>query len=309
MFRSILVPLDGTRFADAVLPAAVRLTRSAPGRLHLLLAHQPTAALVGMGGVAAVPNPGLDLALQAQDETYLSDIVARLGQVGEGPINSRQVDGPAGDAICEEAARVRADLIVMATHGRSALGRLWLGSVSNHVVRHAGVPVLLVHPNRAEKTLEPHPGAGILVALDLSDFAEAILEPVVHLAGLLQAHVTLLHVVEPNYYAVEPAMPYPLEQDATITEVRRADAQRRLDDIADRLRARGLCASGRVMIGPSAAAGVLDALENQKYDLVAMTTHGAGGMRRLFLGSVADKVIRSASKPVLILRPAPLPEE
>jgi len=308
MFRSILVPLDGTRFAEAVLPAAVRLARSARGRLHLLLAHQPTAALVGMGEVA-VPNPGLDLALQAQEKTYLSGVVVSLGQVGDGPVDSRQVDGPAGDAICEEAARVGADLIVMATHGRSALGRLWLGSVSNHVVRHAGVPVLLVHPNRAEWALEPHSGAGILVALDLSVFAEAVLEPVVHLAGLLQAHVTLLHVVEPNYHAVEPAMPYPLEQDATITEVRRADAQRRLDDIADRLRARGLGASGRVIIGPSAAAAVLDALENQKYDVVAVTTHGVGGMRRLFLGNVADKVIRSASKPVLILRPGPLPEE
>jgi nucleotide-binding universal stress UspA family protein len=308
MFRSILVPLDGTRFAEAVLPAAVRLARSARGRLHLLLAHQPTAALVGMGEVVA-PNPGLDQALQAQEKVYLSDLVARLGQAGDGPITTNQIDGPAGEAICTEATRIGADLIVMATHGRSALGRLWLGSVSNHVVRHSGLPVLLVHPNRAEKVLERSSGAGILVALDLSAYAEAVLEPVVHLATILQAHVTLFHVVEPNYHAVEPAMPYPLEQDATITEVRRADAQRRLDDIADRLRARGLCAAALVMIGSNAAAGVLEALQNQKYDVVAMTTHGVGGMRRLFLGNVADKIIRSASKPVLVLRPAPLPDE
>jgi nucleotide-binding universal stress UspA family protein len=307
MFDTILVPLDGTRFAEAVLPAAVRLARRARGRLHLLLAHQPTAALVGMGEVAV--HPGLDLALQSQEEEYLADVVARLDRMGAGPVGSRRLTAPAGDAICEEAGRVEADLIVMATHGRSALGRLWLGSVSHHVIRHAGLPVLLVNPHRAHKVLEPRSGAGILVALDLSAFSEAVLEPVQELASLLEAHITLLHVVEPNYHLVEPPAPDPLEQDETVTEVRRADAQRRLDDIADRLRARGLGVSARVVIGPSAAAGVLEALEGPKYDLVAMTTHGAGGMRRLFLGNVADKVIRSAGKPVLVLRPAPLPEE
>ena len=64
-----------------------------------------------------------------------------------------------------------------------------------------------------------------------------------------------------------------------------------------------------MVVGLSAAAAVLEALEDRRYDLVAMTTHGASGMRRLFLGGVSDKVIRSAKKPVLMLRPAPLPEE
>ena len=308
MFRSILVPLDGTRFAEAALPAAARLARQARGRLHLLLAHQPTLALVGPGEIAA-PDPGLDRALLDQEECYLAGVAASAGQAGVGTVSLGQAVGPAGDAICEEADRIEADLIVMATHGRSALGRLWLGSVSHHVIRYAGRPVLLVNPHRAHKVLEPHPGAGILVALDLSAFSEAVLQPVAELAGLLEAHITLLHVVEPNYHPVEPLIPYPLEQDETVTEVRRADAQQRLDDIADRLRARGLSASARVEIGSSAAAGVLEALEGSKYDLVAMTTHGAGGMRRLFLGNVADKVIRSAGKPVLVLRPGPLPED
>jgi nucleotide-binding universal stress UspA family protein len=308
MFHSILVPLDGTRFAESVLPAALRLARGARARLHLMLAHQPLAALVGSGEMVAA-DPSQDMAVREEQQKYLSETVERLGQVGEGPITSSQRDGAAGDSICEEAVLAGADLIVMATHGRSTLGRLWLGSVSNHVVRHAGVPVLLVHPNRAERVLERRTGAGILVALDLSPFSEAILEPVTQLASVLQAHITLLHVVEPNYYSVGPAIPYPLTQDATITEVRRADAQRRLDEIAERLRARGFSTSSKVMIGPSAAGAVLETLELSKYDAVAMTTHGAGGMRRLFLGSVADKVIRSAGKPVLILRPGPAPEE
>jgi nucleotide-binding universal stress UspA family protein len=302
MFRSILVPLDGTRFAEAALSPAARLARRARGRLHLLLAHQPTLALAGSGEIAA-PDPGLDRALLEQEENYLAGAAASAGQAGVGTVTLGQAVGPAGDAICEEADRIEADLIVMATHGRSALGRFWMGSVSSHVVRDAGVPVLLVHPNREASALQRDAGAGILVALDLSGFAEAILEPVVDLANLLQAHVTLLHVVEPNYHAMDPLSPYPLDQDRTVTDIRRDDAQRRLDEIAHRLRARGLCVSARVTIGPNAAVELLETLEVRKYDLLAMTTHGAGGLRHLLSGSVADKVIRSAGKPVLVLRP------
>lgn len=302
MFRSILVPLDGTRFAEAALPAAARLARRARGRLHLLLAHQPTAALVGAQEIAA-PNPDLEQALLDQEENYLAGAAASAGEACVGTATVVQAVGPAGEVICEEADRIEADLIVMATHGRSALGRFWRGSVSSHVVREAGVPVLLVHPNRVESALQRDTGAGILVALDLSGFAEAILEPVVDLATLLQAHVTLLHVVEPNYHAVDPQSTYPLDQDQAVTEIRRADAQRRLDEIADRLRARGLCVSARVTVAPNAAAELLETLEVRKYDLLALTTHGAGGLRHLLSGSVADKVIRSAGKPVLVLRP------
>src|SRR5688572_10569727 len=302
MFRSILVPLDGTRFAEAALPTAALLVRRARGRLHLLLAHQPTPALVGPGEIAA-PEAGLDLALLDQEEQYLSGLTEITRQAGVATISLSQVVGPAGDAICEEADRIEADLIVMASHGRSPLGRLWKGSVSSRVVRDAGVPVLLVHPNREKFALQRDTGAGILVALDLSDFAEAVLEPVVDLANLLQAHVTLLHVVEPNYHAVDPLTPYPLNQDRTVTGIRRADAQRRLDETADRLRARGLCVSALVTVAPNAAAELLETLEVRKYDLLAITTHGSGGMRHLLSGSVADRVIRSAGKPVLALRP------
>lgn len=306
MFRSLLVPLDGSRFAEAALPLALRVARAEQARMHLFLAHQLAPAAVGAGEVS-LPSPGLDHVLREKEESYLVDTAARLGQVEGGPIEWREVDGPPGPAVCAEAERVGADLIVMATHGRSAIGRLWLGSVAHHVVRHLEVPVLLVHPNGSSEPRELPQGAGILVALDLSKHAEAVLEPVATLARPLQAHVTLLHVVEPPYQPVEPAAQIPV--DPVINEVRRADAQSRLEAIADRLRQRGLDAATRVMVGPSAAAAVLDALEDRRYDMVAMTTHGASGMRRLFLGGVADKVIRSARKPVLMLRPAPLPEE
>jgi nucleotide-binding universal stress UspA family protein len=308
MFRTVLVPLDGSRFAEAALPMASRLTRATHGRLHLVLAHQPTAAVAGVGEFA-IAEPAIDRALEAREAGYLGDLVLRLNSRELDPVESSHTEGAAGEAVVTIAQRIGADLVVMATHGRSTLGRLWLGSVSNHVVRHVGIPVLLLRPNLIERSFPTGPGAGILVALDLSSFSEAVLEPVVTMANLLQAHVTLFHVIEPNYLPMVPALPYPLEEDATLTETRRADAVRRLDGVADRLRARGVHASVRVILAPSAAGAVLQALEDHRYDMAAMTTHGGGGMRRLFLGSVADKVIRSAVKPVLVMRPAPLPEE
>lgn len=302
MFHSILVPLDGSRFAEAALGIATRFARSARANLHLVLAHQPTAALVGMGEFA-LPTPGFDEEQRLRERAYLVETVARFGQVGEGPVQFHELEGPAGPAVCEEVTRLGIDLVVMATHGRGALGRLWLGSVADYVIRHLSIPVLLVHPDRKG---EPRHGPeihGILVALDLSPEAQAVLDPVTALAQLTQAHVTLLHVVEPFYAIPEPAVPYPIPQEPAITELRRTEAQRQLDRAADRLRERGLSVSTRVTIGVSAAGELLSVLEDQRFDLVAMTTHGTGGVKRLLLGSVADKVIRAGTKPVLVLHP------
>jgi nucleotide-binding universal stress UspA family protein len=303
MFRTILVPLDGSPFAEAALPSALRLVRRAPGELHLVRAHQPAAALVGMGELP-VPTTALDPELKQREASYLDETVIRLREGNQSPVEARLVDGLAGPAVCEEAARVKADLVVMATHGRGAMGRLWLGSVANYVIRTATLPVLLVRPGKAGETPDLPVPTGILVALDFSTHAEAVLEPVVAMAQLIEAEVTLLHVLEP-FYAPEPAVPFPMLQDATITEVRRADAQSRLDDIAKRLRARGLDVSTRVVIGANAAGSLLGTLQDRRFGLLAMTTHGAGGLRRLLLGSVADKVIRATTKPVLVFRPLP----
>jgi nucleotide-binding universal stress UspA family protein len=305
MFRSILVPLDGSRFAEAALATAIRFARSARADLHVALAHQPSAALVGMGEFA-LPTPGFDEEQRLRERAYLVETVAGIGQVGKGPVDFHELEGSAGPAICEEVTRLGIDLVVMATHGRGALGRLWLGSVADYVIRHLSVPVLLVHPDR---TGEPRPTThihGILVALDLSPQAEAVLEPVTAIAQLTQAHVTLLHVVEPFYAMPEPAVPYPIPQEPAITELRRTEAQRQLDRVADRLRDRGLSVSTRVVIGFSAAGELLNALEGPGLDLVGLTTHGTGGMKRLLLGSVADKVVRGAAKPVLVLHPPPV---
>jgi nucleotide-binding universal stress UspA family protein len=303
MFRTVLVPLNGSRFAEAALPHATRLARGARAQIHLVLAHQPVAALVGMGE-AVIPPCGLDEDLRAQEESYLAERAAQLGREGRECVEFREVEGPAGPAICDEATRVKADLIVMATHGRSAVGRFWLGSVADYVVRHIAVPVLLVHPGQDE----PHVGKGthrILVALDLSPQSEAILEPVVSFAQLTESHVTLVHVVERVFEMGKLTVPTPIPLSPAFAETARVEAQQKLDRIADRIRERGVSVASRVIIGLNAVGGLLDTLKGSRFDLVAMTTHGTGGMRRLLMGSVATQLLRKSAKPLLLLRPLP----
>ncbi len=304
MFHTMLVPLDGSRFAEAALPLASQLARSAKAKLQLVHVHEPMAAVIGPGDMV-LPPPYLDEELQAREESYLAEIAADLRPACTVPVGLREIAGAAGPEICEEAARIDADLLIMATHGRGALRRLWLGSVADYVVRHLGVPILLVHPDRAGQAPSVPAARGILVALDFSQDAETILEPVTAFAQLTQAHVTLIHTMGTFQEMGAPALPFPMPQDPALLESYRVQAQRKLDEVADRLRARGLSVATRITAGVSTAGTLLDALEEARFDLIAMTTHGAGGMRRLLLGSVADKVIRGAVKPVLVLRPSP----
>jgi nucleotide-binding universal stress UspA family protein len=305
MFRTVLVPLDGSWFAESALPVAARLAKAAGAKLHLVLVHVPAPALVGMGDVV-LPTPELEAEMQSEERAYIADTAAGISLGGGVAVEVRESDGRAGPEICEEATRIGADLVVMATHGRGGFRRLWLGSVADYVVRHMSVPVLLVHPDRKGVLGAPPQLRRILVALDLSKDGEAILKPAIALARVTGAALTLVHVTELVFETAIPAMPSPVLPDQALLEASQTAARERLDRIATRLRALGLKADVRVTLGIGAASGLVDLLEEDEFDLIAMTTHGRGGMSRVLLGSVADKVIRSAAKPVLVLRPSAL---
>jgi len=304
MFRDILVPLDGSQFAEAALPLGSRLSRLAAARLHLLLVHEPVGAMIGMGDMV-VPPPDLDAGRQERERAYLAETATALRQADGRPVNFHEVVGSAGPEICEEAGRLDADLVVMATHGRGAFQRMWLGSVADYVIRHLTAPILLVPPARGEKPAPEPAVADIMVALDLSKDAETILEPVAALAQLTGAHLTLVHVTEMIFEIGRVTASGPIVGDSDLLEASRIEAERQLEQVAARLRKRNLSVTTRVVTGINAAGGLLDALSEERYALMALTTHGRSGLRRLLVGSVADKVIRAATKPVLVLRPPP----
>jgi len=293
--RIVMVPLDGSTFAEAALPLATALARRAGATLRLVLVH---GTATGAGDEAAAAQ----VALQDHEREYLRGTASRLDPGGALVSGVDLLEGAPGPSLAAAVGSLRADLVVMATHGRGAVGRAWLGSVADYLLRHLHTPILLVRPG------EPGPvNAGtrlerILVPLDTSSTSEEILETVLALADP-GATITLAHVVEPVLGTAEPTLPFPMPLDPKLLADLRELAQARLDRVAEALRARGVTVSARVLTGVGPAQMLLEEAGRGQYDLVAMTTHGQGGLRRLLLGSVTDKVVRGATGPVLVSRP------
>ena len=175
------------------------------------------------------------------------------------------------------------------------MSRLLLGSVAEAVERTARVPVLLL---RGQSAWKPWAHGKILIPLDGSEPSEGVLPVVERLAGPRDLSIFLLEVIEPLPSAVHAELPGQVEE---MFAARREDAGRYLAKVAEPLRDKGVRVGWAVRGGNAAETIVAVAVEQQA-DLIAMTTHGRSGLGRLFFGSVAEQVLRSASVPVLLFK-------
>src|SRR5579885_1902884 len=209
MFHSLLVPLDGSRFAEHALPLAKAIAQRSGAPLHLVSVHVPPSALFSSAEMVA----DLQLAslVRSQELCYLDTATKNLEGVSRGGVTSVLLEGPVVEAIREAAAGIPTDLIVMTTHGRGAMARFWLGSVADKLVRHTSVPLLLVRPHNEAGEAPAAAIKNVLIPLDGSSLAEEILAPAVELARLMGASVTLLRVVKPlapiNIDVATPGIP------------------------------------------------------------------------------------------------------
>jgi nucleotide-binding universal stress UspA family protein len=173
-FRSILVPLDGSPFAEQALPLALAIGRAARSKVRLVLVHQLPA--VSLSVEAARFYTSMELAARRSERKYLRGLVARLRGPGEARVVSALLAGPVADILTHYVRDSQTDLVVMSTHGRGPLHRAWLGSVADHLIRNLEVPVLLVRPRERVSAPAGPPGIGrIMVPLDGSPLAEAAL--------------------------------------------------------------------------------------------------------------------------------------
>ncbi len=301
MVRTILVPLDGSTFGEHALPAALGLARRCGAGLHVVLVH--TAFTFAESGL--IYDDHVDRQLREEERGYLASAVKRLRAAADVPVTWVLRDGLVADGICEQVTARSADLIVMTTHGRGAVSRFWLGSVADHLVRHTSAPVLLLRPGEGSPDLTQEPVLRhVFIPLDGSALAEQVLEPAVALGQLLGADFILLRIVKPVLFAGhDPTAPRdrPLGQPAT--EQSQAEARTYLEGVAARLRTRSLRVQTRVAVDVQPAAAILEESLEPADGLIALATHGRGGLTRVLLGSVADKVVRGATTPVLVCRP------
>jgi nucleotide-binding universal stress UspA family protein len=147
MYERVLIPLDGSEAAEAILPFAERIAGPLDAEVVLLSVVEPVSPVAQLGAASAVGPDALFLR-QMEAKRYLAEVAARLEAKGLRVRTALGLGGPAAE-IVEVARSERADLIAMTTHGRSGLGRALFGSVAGAVLRAAPIPVLMIRMTAA----------------------------------------------------------------------------------------------------------------------------------------------------------------
>lgn len=303
MLRTILIPLDGSPLSERSLAIGCDLARRSGGAVHLVRAHVPIG-VIGATAEGAILSSSLlaaDEALRLRAAEYLTTTAARLANDWGVTVTPHVQDGSPAGLITEVAELVGADLIVMTTHGAGGFTPGWLGSVADSVIRHSYRPVLALPENDAHLG-EPFTPRTLLVTLDGSEHSDAIIPVARDLAVAFGTELSLVRIVAPFVSgdvvsALSTEHPDPFGIDAEVVAAKEA-----LDDIAATLRTSGIHVSTVVEVDRSPTRRLLAHIKSADPDCLAIATQGRG-LSRLFLGSVADKLIRSAGRPVLVLRP------
>lgn len=298
--QSIIVPLDGSELSERALGLAEVFARSYGASIDLIhVLEDPIAFDLMPSGI--VVN-------RADVEQYLQRVADRMPD--DIPVMSAVIRGEPVKEILKLAQRTKAAMLVMATHGRGGPGRLMFGSVADKVLRGSVVPVALVRG-----TGEPRHYAltSLLVPLDNSSFAEGALPVAMDLARRSGATVGLLRVCEP-FWSSPSAVAAPelaFVSSAQITGLEQScvdDARRYLETIATQRRAEGIHVDWEVRSGKPADE-IIRAAETTGTDLIVISTHGRGGLRRLALGSVTNEVLHRGTTPILALPPRAMQQE
>lgn len=303
MIRTILVPLDGSEFAEAALSVARPLARRLHASLRLLTVHDLSVLeLAAMADGALIQR--VDRDARAEARRYLDAQVASLTSEGL-HVRADLQDGDPAATLVRYLAEHAVDLVVMSTHGRGGASRLWLGSVADRMVRQGDCPVLLVRPG----ALPEHPEtvlAEVLVPLDGSVRAEQALPLALELST---GHVHLMTVVVPPFLFNPPAAPALGTPEAEPIQRQLLRAYRYLRRLARPSRDAGRAMSAHVELSFNPTAAILGYATQHGIDCVALGSHGRGGLARWAVGSVADKVIRSGVGAVLVCRTASVSHE
>jgi nucleotide-binding universal stress UspA family protein len=298
MYKHIMVPTDCSGFDREAIRVALRIAERSEAKVRLVRVLN-TGTFFGM---AAAPD-SVALSVEAMREehdaalTELYALAAECRNESDQQVTVSLERGPVPDALESYAKRNDVDLIVISSHGRGGISRISLGSVTDSLIRHTTIPVLVVKP--PSSYLNPQIREAfrrIVVPLDGSALGEQILAPVMTLASLDDAEIRLLYILKPmssaERYSPDNRLPW-WEKDV-------AAAQAYLFAAADRLRRKGFAVITDVIIGENIAEEISVYAGREKADLIAIATHGRGGLSRMLRSSVADEVTRTARACVLV---------
>ena len=295
------MPLDGSAFSEKISGNAVDLAVKLGMEIILL-------SILSPGEKKLLPKRQEYLDSQADIMQKQIEVEAK-GSAYKDKVKGEVVMGQPADEILRYIDKNNIDIVAMATHGRSGIGSLAMGSVAYNVVRTAKVPVLLVRSVARKQVAKERLSTGIiLVPLDGSKPGESVLQPVQVLAkqfGTENCEVVLLSVCEPSPVKSGYSRVIISEGEASAGKeafMHRMAAQQYLAKLGKRIKSGGIKVRNEVLTGDPAEK-ITDYAREIKADLIAMATHGRTGISRLAYGSVAENVIRGISNPIFLVRP------
>jgi nucleotide-binding universal stress UspA family protein len=284
MYKRILVPLDGSKLSESVLPYA----RFVANRLQLPidLLHVNDAEN-GMGS-------------HAKGTDYLTQVAAGLSN---SVVDCFIEDGKAAEVIVDRASRDPGILITMATHGRSGAQRWLLGSVAQKVLQATSSPLLLIRSKKETRSSDEARIRSVIVPLDGSHLAESIFPHVLYLAKHLNLEVVLIRsyiVPTTGYFVGTGVLPPAIGELASKIK---KETTEYLQARMEQLQAEGIDRVTCLALEGKGAEEIIDLAQKTSDNIVAMSTHGRSGMGRWVLGSVTDRVVCYCGDPVLVIRP------
>ena len=297
--RHIFCPVDFSDISRRALDQAVAIAKWFEARLTVMYVHHvPIPTLATAPLVAPLPTEAVALSL-TERESWQRQLQACLPSAAAGiPIDCLVAEGDVAAEIL--AVADAADLLVIGTHGRSGFERLVLGSIAERLLRRVGCPLLIV-PRATPDTTATVPGLfhHIVAAVDFSQASAHAAAFATSLAEEADAHLTLLHALDlpPQVEA------WMVESEAGQSRLEqwRQGALARLRDLvpAD---ARTYCHVEERVETDAASRVILDVAAERRAGLIVIGAHGGGRLDRMFVGSTAERVVRHASCPVLIVR-------
>jgi len=301
MPNPILVPLDGSELAEKALPLAIELAVRWREPLHLVAVHQSMSIFIAPeAGPASLV--GLDQDVRKSLKAYLERTAERVAAANGVTVLPVLLDGEVVEMLSHYATSQVARLVVMTTHGRGGVSRMFLGSVADRLIRHLRCPTILATPDAAfPHALAVGERRRVVIPLDGSRLAESVIDKVLAAYPPREVVLELLSIV-PIPSPIAGAISRVTWRPEAIQEG--ADsANDYLRSVATRLHEMGVTVETGVLVDEQVAGAVVRYAVEKKAGLIAIATRGLTGIQRAFLGSVADKVVRSAGIPVLVWNP------
>lgn len=307
MYKMIMIPTDGSGFDREAIQVALRIAERSQAAVRLVRVHS-SGKFFGMESAPEARSVSAAVLQQERERirVELDSLASECRKSSTAMIDVALEDGPVPSALEDYAHRNDVDLIVISSHGRGGITRLSFGSVTDSLIRHTTIPVLVVKPHASYL----QPGTDelfrrIIVPLDGSSLAEQILPKVAALAKLDRGRLTLLAVVVPTSSSQKKNV----GQRAPWWDKEVAATQAYLYRVAAKLREQGCLTTTNVVISENIGQAIADYATNVRADLVAIATHGRGGISRAVRGSVADVVTRTGTTSMLVFRPVHSPQE